>query len=223
MSNYNEMVGETVMTDAGEHTILAHVHDDGCCDESINLYVGRDAKGYCNLIASDNASEWVVGDEDDAERNRDHWDMIESRCDVAPVLDEVRKIDAQLADWLGDRYREAVTALVIVKRADYDVGDTSDCTVVKCSEGDDYDAISEAWDNIGIDDVIIRGLGDCEVVLHLANVTWETRTIDGLEDLTAPFYVAGYDREYHDGDCSDWEYYAADGRRLTTEEAFRQD
>ena len=220
MNNWNEMIGETCYTDAGEYTIVAHVHDDGCCDQSINLYVGRAADGHHDMIASDSASLWVVGNEDDAELNRDHWDAIAGRCDVAPVLDEVRKIDSGLADWLGDRYQEATTALVIVKRADYDAYDTSDCTVVNCGEEDDYDAISEAWDNIGVDDVIIRGLGDREVVMHLASVTHETRTIDGLEDLKAPFYVAPYDREDGDGDCSDWEFYAGDGRRLLTEEAF---
>ena len=112
MSNYNEMIGETRYTDAGEYTIVAHVHDDGNADESINLYVGKAADGHHDLIASDNASMWVVGDEDDAERNRDQWDAITKRCDVAPVLDEVRRIAAGLADWLGVRYHEARLALV---------------------------------------------------------------------------------------------------------------
>ena len=107
MSNYNETIGEKTYTDAGEYTIVAHVHDDACTDESINLYVGKAADGHHDLIASDNASKWVVGSEDDAERNRDQWDLIAERCDIAPVLDEVRKIDADLADWLNDRYNEA--------------------------------------------------------------------------------------------------------------------
>lgn len=107
MSNYNDMIGETITTDAGEYTIFAHVHDDACTDKNINLYVGKAADGHHDLIASDNASMWVVGDEDDAERNRDQWDSIAARCDVAPVLDEVRKIDSGLADWLNDRYNEA--------------------------------------------------------------------------------------------------------------------
>lgn len=139
MSNYNEIIGETRYTDAGEYTIVAHVHDDGGSDQSINLYVGRAADGHHDLIASDNASMWVVGNEDDHELNRGQWDAIAERCDVAPVLDEVRKIDADLADWLGDRYHEATTALVIVKREDYDAGDTSDCTVVNCAVKKDAD------------------------------------------------------------------------------------
>ena len=123
MSNYNEMIGEMVSTDGGDYTIEAHVHDDGCCDQSINLYVGRAADGHCDLIASDNASMWLVGDADDAERNRDQWESITERCDVAPVIAEVRKIDADLADWLSERWHKANTALAIISREDYDAGD----------------------------------------------------------------------------------------------------
>ena len=107
MSNYKEMIGETVYTDCGKYEIVAHIYDDGCCDASINLYVGRAADGHHDLIASDNASMWVAGDAEDAERNRDQWREIEERCDVAPVLEEVRKIDADLADWLAARWTEA--------------------------------------------------------------------------------------------------------------------
>ena len=105
MSNYNEMIGETVITDAGEHEIVAHVYDDNCTDQSINLYVGRDAKGYYNLIASDNASMWVVGDENDASHNYDQWATIGDRYDAA--RDAIREVDAYLADWLDARRAEA--------------------------------------------------------------------------------------------------------------------
>ena len=98
-----------INTDAGEYTIVALVHDDGEADNSISLYVGKAADGHHDLIASDNASMWVVGDDDDHERNRDQWNAIAARCDVTPVLDEVRKIDAELADWLAARYAEAET------------------------------------------------------------------------------------------------------------------
>lgn len=222
MSNYNELIGETRYTDAGEYTMVAHVHDDGCTDASIDLYVGRAADGHHDLIASDNASMWVVGDENDAERNRDQWIAIADRCDVAPVIDEVRKIDADLADWLAARYNEAQTALVIIDRADYDNGNTGDGAVVNCHIADIYDAIAERWSDIGADDIIVRGIGriDDLEALHLADVDSDTRTIDGLRDLVADYYVAPYSREEGDGDCGDWEYYALGGRRLTTAEAF---
>lgn len=222
MSNYNEMIGDKVYTDCGEYTIITHVHDDMCTGESVNLYVGKAADGHHDMIASDSASMWVVGNEDDAELNRDHWCTIAERCDVAPVIDEVRKIDADLADWLAARYNEAQTALVIIDRADYDNGNTGDGAVVNCHIADIYDAIAERWSDIGADDIIVRGIGriDDLEALHLADVDSDTRTIDGLRDLVADYYVAPYSREEGDGDCGDWEYYALGGRRLTTAEAF---
>lgn len=106
MANYNEMVGETRYTDCGEYEIVAHIYDNGCCDTSINLYVGRAADGHHDLIASDNASMWVVGDENDAERNRAHWDLISERIGEID-FDAIRAIDADLADWLEARKDEA--------------------------------------------------------------------------------------------------------------------
>lgn len=105
--NYNELIGETRYTDAGEYTIVADVGGGGYGDENVTLYVGKAADGHHDLIASDNASMWVVGDENDAERNRAQWEAISERCDVAPVIDAVREIDADLADWLATRYDEA--------------------------------------------------------------------------------------------------------------------
>ena len=220
--HYNELIGETRYTDAGEYTIVAHVYDDNCTDESVNLYVGKAVDGHYDLIASDSASMWVVGDENDAGRNRDQWDTIAARCDVAPVLDEVRKIDADLADWLTARYHDAQTALVIMARSDYDDGNTCNATGVNSSASDLYDAISECWDDIGCDDIIVRGLGDVADLdaVHLAAVDDDTRTIDGLDSLEADYYVAPYSSGEGDGDCGDWEYYAIGGRRLTSDEAF---
>jgi hypothetical protein len=106
MNNYEEILGETELTDCGEYTIVAHTHEDGCRDDSLNLYVGRAADGHHDLIASDNASMWVVGDEDDAERNRAHWELINERVGEID-FDAIRAIDADLAEWLEDRKAEA--------------------------------------------------------------------------------------------------------------------
>lgn len=218
MSNYNEMIGETVGTDCGEYEIVAHIHDDGCSDTSINLYVGRAADGHHDLIASDNASMWVVGNEDNAESSRAHWELIAERIGDID-FDVIRAIDADLAEWLEERKAEAETALLIVDRTSYDNGDMSDCQVVNCKTEDDYDAISDGWDIIGVGDIIIRGLGERERVMHLAEVTWETRTIEGMADVKADYYVASYSVGGGDGEVDQWEFYAADGRRLTDEEA----
>ena len=218
MSNYNAMIGETVGTDCGEYEIVAHIHDDGCSDTSINLYVGRAADGHHDLIASDNASMWVVGNEDNAESSRAHWELIAEHIGDID-FDVIRAIDADLAEWLEERKAEAETALLIVDRTSYDNGDMSDCQVVNCKTEDDYDAISDWWDIIGVGDIIIRGLGERERVMHLAEVTWETHTIEGMADVKADYYVASYSVGGGDGEIDQWEFYAADGRLLTDEDA----
>lgn len=100
-------VGPTVSTDGGDYELIAEVNDEGHCDSSINLYVGRAADGHCDLIASDNSSMWIVGDADDAERNREHWQTIEGH-DLD--MDAVRAANADLADWLEARKAEAANA-----------------------------------------------------------------------------------------------------------------
>ena len=78
--------------------------------------------------------------------------------------------------------------------------------------------ITEVTD-CGVGDIIIRGLGERERVMHLAEVTWQTRTIEGMADVKADYYVASYSVEVGDGDVDQWQFYTADGRRLTSEEA----
>lgn len=111
-------------------------------------------------------------------------------------------------------------SLVLVDRESYNAGDMSNARVVNCNLSDDYDAISDCWDSIDVDDIIIRGLGVNERVMHLAEVTDDTRTIEGVNDLIAPFFVSYYSVEEGDGDVDQWEFFAADGRRLTAEEAW---
>lgn len=215
--NYNELIGETRYTDAGEYTIVAHVYDDNCTDESVNLYVGQAVDGHHDLIASDNASMWVVGDENDAERNRDQWDTIAARCDVAPVLDEVRKIDADLADWLAARFAEARRTVVIYK------GDTlrddgyNDGVVVAPAENLDADTIKSIWDVLPNECILEIGLVDDKEYAHFApfdgdgDPSKDNRSIDGYADCKAAYYAAPWDAECGDGQCDMWDLYNADG------------
>ena len=100
--------GRRVATCGGDYTLVAQILDDGSCDTSLNLYVGRAPDGHLDLIASDNASMWVVGDADDAGNNHAHWSAIADHCDVDRiVIAGVREIDADLADWLAARYHDA--------------------------------------------------------------------------------------------------------------------
>lgn len=215
--NYNELIGETRYTDAGKYTIVAHVYDDNCTDESINLYVGKAADGHHDLIASDNASMWVVGSEDDHERNRDQWDAIANRCDVAPVIAEVRKLDTDLADWLAARYDEARRTVVIYKGDALPDDGFSYGVVVAPTASLDSVTISAIWDELPNECILKIDLGDNTEYAHFApfdgdgDPSKDNRSIEGYADCKAAYYVAPWDTEDGDGDCDWWDLYNADG------------
>ncbi len=204
--------GPVVATDGGDYELVAHIYDDGRTDESINLYVGRAADGHHDMIASDNASMWVV-----AELNRDHWDAIAGRCDVAPVLDEVRKIDAALADWLTDRYNEAKRTVVIYNGDALRDDGYNDGVVVAPAEDLGEDTIKAIWDELPNECILEIGLGDDKVYAHFApfdgdgDPARDNRTIDGMADCKAAYYVAPWDAECGDDDCDMWDLYNSDG------------
>ncbi len=106
--NFYQIKYPTCYTDCGEYTILAHIADGGEADERIDIYVGRAADGHCDLIATDNATNWLVGDADNAENNRAHWELIAERIGDID-FDAIRAIDADLAEWLEERKAEAET------------------------------------------------------------------------------------------------------------------
>lgn len=217
MNNYNEMIGGICHADAGDYTIVAHVHDDGCIDQSINLYVGRAADGHHDMIASDNASMWVVGDEDNHGQNRDQWDIIEERCDVAPVLAEVRKVDAALADWLTARYDEARRTVIIYKGDHLREDCYNDGVVVAPIGNLAAETIKAIWADIPRECILEQGLGSGKAYAHLAPVDGngdprkDIRSIEGYEDCKAAYYVAPWDAEDRDGACDMWDLYNADG------------
>lgn len=98
-------IGETRYTDAGEYLLLVQVNDEGYGDTCLRLYVGRHVTlGHCDLIASDDACCWVVGDADNAERNHDQWSVVD---DHGLDFEAVRAVDPTLADWLAARKAES--------------------------------------------------------------------------------------------------------------------
>jgi hypothetical protein len=104
--DFYEVTAPVFSTDGGDHILVAFIADGGDADARTELYVGRDNDGNHNLIASDNASMWVVGDEDDAERNQEHWKLITERVGAID-FDAIRDIDEDLADWLAARRGES--------------------------------------------------------------------------------------------------------------------
>jgi hypothetical protein len=204
-------------TDCGDYTLVAHIAEGGDADEHIDIYIGRAADGHHDMIVSDNASMWVVGNDDDAKLNRSHWDLIANRIGDIDFA-AISAIDADLAMWLEECKEEAESALCIVRRDEYDDGDMSSCRVINCDNYDDYDAIYDCWPAINHNDVIVRGLGGGATVLICAMVTDDIRTIDGLQNVKADYFVADYSTDCGIGDCDKWEFYTADGVRLTSTE-----
>lgn len=105
--NY-DIIGETICTNAGGYKIVSIVDDNGDIgDRKMVAYVGRHCKqGHYDIVILDNASYWVLGDEDDLDANRDQFDtanFVDS--DFISCVRNLGFID--LADWLADRLADA--------------------------------------------------------------------------------------------------------------------
>ncbi len=96
---------ERILTDGGEYTVVKELKRF-TTDMSIGLCIGRAADGHHDLIATDNSSNWLVGDPDDAERNYNQFSVIEDAGAVIDI-DAIRAVDAALADYIADRQQAA--------------------------------------------------------------------------------------------------------------------
>lgn len=135
----NYEVNDEIITDGGEYTVIAVIHYEGACDDSINLYVGRHADGHCALIATDNASSWVVGDEYDAQRNYILFDLLGDRIDI----DAIRAVDTGLADWVKERQEAAEKTSARITR----IEQRGDAQLIdwECGGGADRVTTDFAW------------------------------------------------------------------------------
>ena len=116
---------DNIHTNAGEYTIVALIGEQAYTDDAHNLAIGRAADGHHDILVEDNASVWVLGNEDDVDCNagmfaalggsRDtDMDGPNLRNEIADGvrilrdnLDDIRAIDAGIADWIADRADEA--------------------------------------------------------------------------------------------------------------------
>lgn len=99
----DSLYGRDVMTDAGLFVALRRLNDALNRDEDVRVYEAMSlADGHREVLASDNASCWIVGDENNAEVNRSHFALLAKHdvrwCEI---------IDGELADWIEDRRAEA--------------------------------------------------------------------------------------------------------------------
>ena len=60
---------DTIHTNAGDYTIVALIGEPTHTDDAHNLAVGRATDGHYDILVEDNASVWVLGNEDDADCN----------------------------------------------------------------------------------------------------------------------------------------------------------
>lgn len=208
----NYVINDKIFTDGGEYTVIAIIRFEGSCDNSINLYVGRHADGHCDLIATDNASNWIVGDEDDAQHNYDHFDLLGDRVDI----DAIRAVDAALADWIAERQEAAEKTILVARTEDdcyqnwwYVVAAVDPCRDMR-------DVIEDIWEDIPVDGYIRRGIGDDAEIWHFFAATddlpgraeWDG---EGYPDYCAAPWDA---EEKDDADCGNWGYYTDDGKRI---------
>lgn len=117
---------ETVITNAGQYTIIALLGEQYGTDNRHNLAIGRHADGHTDIIVQDNATTWALGNADDEDCNAGQFaalagatysdmdapdlrDYIRRGADMVSEYDEViRAIDADLADWIAARVDEAI-------------------------------------------------------------------------------------------------------------------
>ncbi len=214
-------LGEIEGTDGGDYQIIADIDEGGDGDERIQVYVGRHLElGRCDLLACDNASCWVVGDEDNHGRNRDQWDILEERCGRID-LEAVRLVDADLADWLTDRRKEAEGAIAVYGcERDYINGNQS-CEYYKYiaadADTDIKDVVREHWDEIPCGAIIERGIGDDKELYHLGSIN-DVSSVDGMPKIGVECYLAQWDEEYGDAVADEWHYLSADGVDMDDED-----
>lgn len=122
-------IGETVYTVTGgqipgEYTVVALLGEQRETDDRRNLAVARRVDGPHEVLVEDNAGCWPLGDEDDADDNRETFAAVgggkegqdeealaaAAKAGAFRVLDhlpDIRAIDAELADWIAERAHEA--------------------------------------------------------------------------------------------------------------------
>lgn len=95
--------GEPVPTDCGDYVFLRKLNDDVAADASIRVYEAMSLKdGHRDVIACDNATNWAVGSDDDAELNKTHFETLASH---GVRWSEIE--DTDLYDWIEARREEA--------------------------------------------------------------------------------------------------------------------
>lgn len=116
---------DIIHTKAGDYTIVAALGTQTYTDSAHNLAVGRHTDGHYDILVEDNASVWVLGNADDADCNAGMFAALGGSRDtdmdgpglrdeiaegvrvLRDNLDDIRSVDADIADWIAERADEA--------------------------------------------------------------------------------------------------------------------
>ena len=102
------MTEKIVITTCGRYVVIRDCGDYGTGNNKYSVWIGsRCCDGQCDILVSDNASVWVLGDADDADVNRDQWHAATAGVDADVLIAYGREADPGLGDWLEDRWSEA--------------------------------------------------------------------------------------------------------------------
>lgn len=207
-----EVGTQIVADDERVYTVDAVIHYEGTTDKSINLYACHNKDG-AELIAADNASDWRVGDVDDAERNWAHFADIGDRLD----MDAIKAVSEDLWEYISERKDAADRCIFVAHDDGSDLLGWDFLAEGACLTSDMREVISEIWHSVEDTDCYIRrGYGDSEEVWHFFHATDDLpgRAEWGDEDYPVYCLAPWSSEEGDDADCGNWGYYTREGKRI---------
>ena len=102
------MTGRLVTTLCGRYEVIRDCGDYGTGSGRYSVWIGRRSDGQYDMLISDNASVWVLGDTIDADGNRKEWQVATAEVDADVLIAYGREADADLGNWLEKLWAEAM-------------------------------------------------------------------------------------------------------------------
>ena len=102
-------VGDKIIADCDTFLVKSVAHFMGDRDTDINLYVGINVIDEVDLIAENNAFNYIVGAWSE-EDNTDEWETLVNTCGKGAIeyaIKETEKFDPDMGKFLWERYHRA--------------------------------------------------------------------------------------------------------------------
>jgi hypothetical protein len=100
-------------------------------DSDVNVYEVEHADGHHDVMASDNGSVWIAGDENNSDVNQSQFEQIVKANGESVLWDEIE--DDDLREWIADRrkeYKDYAEVIDAVNRISSLSADTYDGRIV---------------------------------------------------------------------------------------------